>query len=145
MACGNIVIASDSGGIREYLEDDINGFIIDKINDTDTYINKLNILINNNDKYLKLKEEGTKTIKQFDFDKTVTKYIDYFNKEIIIKESKLNAEEMELYNKILDNRFRISNKNNKKIIYKIGKKLPKKIKFKIKDFSEKLYNFTNKY
>ena len=145
MACGNVVITSDSGGIREYIEDDNNGYIIDKVNDTDEYINKLDILLKNNSNYILKKQKSYDTVKKFDFDDIVTKYIKYLKEDIEIKKYNMSDEENNIYKRILDNRFRVSDKNNKKIIYKLGKKIPKGIKFKIRKFSEKLYNFTNKY
>ncbi|MBR3161777.1 MAG: glycosyltransferase [Bacilli bacterium] len=142
MASGNVVIASDSGGVREYIENNKNGFIVDKVNDTDCYLEQLNNALDKN-KYLNIKKNMLKTVKNYDIDNVIEKYIDYFNKDIVKKNNPLNTKEKIIYDEVLDKRFRISGNKRKKIIYKIGKKVPKSLRNKIKRFAEKLYNFTN--
>lgn len=144
MAAGNVVIVSDSGGINEYVKDGVNGCIVKEVNDVNSYMNKIDLLLNNNDEYSKLKQNIDKTIEYFDYDNIIEKYIEYFNNSFDKNTVILNEEEEKLYNKILDTRFKISiNNSSKSFLYKLCRKVPKSFRIKIKNFVEKIYRFTN--
>lgn len=144
MAAGAVPIVSNSGGINEYLEDGKNGFIINEINNAEKYIEKLKILLEDESKYLELKKECEKTSKKYDYDKVIDKYIEYFNKDFEIKEINLTEEEKQIYKKTLEEKFKVVTDNKtKSLLYKLCRKIPKKIRIKIKNIVEKLYKFTN--
>lgn len=144
MAAGNVVVVSDSGGINEYIKDGINGYIIKEVNDVNAYMQKIDALINNNSCYLKIKENITKNLSSFDYDNKVEEFIVYFEKEVQRKNVKLNDEEKDLYNKVLDNRFKVSVDNKpKNLLYKICRKFPKGFRIHIKKIVQRLYEFTN--
>lgn len=45
LACGCRLVCSDSGGIREYLRDGKNGFIVREISEPDVYVEKINLCL----------------------------------------------------------------------------------------------------
>ena len=144
MTAGNVVIASNSGGINEYLQDGINGYIINEVNNVDCYMEKINILLNDNKEYIRIKENMEKIIKKFDYDDAIDKYIKYFESEFDKIEKKLTDDENKLYNEILDTRFKVAvNNKRKSMLYKVCRKVPKKVRIKIKILIEKIYKFTN--
>jgi len=139
MTAGCIPITSNSFGIKEYMEDGINGFIINEVNNVDEYFRKIDLLLKDSKKFNKLKQAGQITSKNFDYDNRVTDYIDYF-KHIKIKvfEKKLTDDEK----KIINIRSINNNKNEKtkKFAYRINKIIPNFIKEKIKKIITSLYN-----
>lgn len=144
MTAGNVPIVSNSGGISEYIKHEENGFIIDDVNNIYHYIEILDRLINDNKLYKEIKEKCEKTAKEYDYDKIVDSYIKFFRKEVKIKNNNLNEEEKELYNIVLNKRFRIDKKNKtNNLLYKICKLVPKSIRIAIKKVIEKIYKFTN--
>ncbi len=144
MAAGNVAIASDSGGINEYLRDGENGIIIKEVNNINSYLEKIEYLINNPKEYEKLSKNAEKTAAEFDYDNIISKYIKYFSKPFQKKKIELTEEEKKLYNTILDVRFKVAVDNKpKNLLYKICKLMPKSLRLWIKKVVEKLYNFTN--
>lgn len=143
MASGNVVVTSNSGGVRDYIDDGINGYLIDNVNDVDSYMEKIDSLISDDNLYLKIKNKMVDTVSKFDFDDVVLKYINYFSKDIEKTNYELDVEEKRLYFDILDSRFKVSDKKGKNFIYKVAKKMPKGVKLGIKRFVNKLYSFTN--
>lgn len=143
MTSGNVVVVSDSGGVREYIEDGKNGFLVEEVNDVDAYMEKIDNLLTNDEVYQKIKKNTIDMIQKFDYDDVVKRYLEYFSKEFVKKENNFSLEEEKLYQKILDNRFKVSNQASKNIIYKICKKIPKGLKLKLKKLIAKLYTFTN--
>ncbi len=75
MGYGLPIIAYKSGGVIEYLKEDINGFLFDKLTENSLIekINKLNKLTD--DKYLKMRKQARKTAEKFSQER--------FKKEII--------------------------------------------------------------
>ena len=144
MACGNVVIASNSGGISQYLKNEENGIIIDEVNNVDCYYAAICDLIKNEDKYLKLKNNLGNTVREFDYDIVLNNYMKFFDKKKKKREVIFTPDEKQLYEKILDMKFKVSTNNKKKdLLYKICKKVPKSIRVIIKRIIEKLYYFTN--
>lgn len=144
MAAGNVVIVSDSGGINDYISDGKNGFIVKEINNADCYVEKIEKLLNDINLYKAIKKNMKQTISEYDYDDIVSKYINYFMKNYKKKNLKLTNEELMLYEKVLDNKFKVSINNRKKnILYMICKKTPKRFRILIKKNVEKLYKFIN--
>lgn len=144
MAAGAIPIVSNSGGINEYLTDEKNGFVVNEINDSKKYIEKLELIMNDSKKYNSMKKECEKTATQFDIDNIIEKYINYFNQEFKIKDIKLTEEEQAIYLDVLENKFKLPVKNKpKSFIYKLLRKVPKRFRIFVKKAVEKLYKFTN--
>lgn len=144
MTAGNVVIVSNSGGMHEYIQDGINGLVVSSVNDIDAYIEKLDLLLNDSDKYLEIKKNTIQSVKKFDYDNIIEKYIDYFQKDIKKKELVLTNEEQDIYKNVLDTRFKVAiNNKPKSLLYKICRKVPKRVRLRIKNFVAKLYSFTN--
>lgn len=78
MSCGAVPVMSNSFGITAYLEDGINGFIVDNINDVSKYIDKVSYLIENPNVFIRLKNNALETVSKFDYDDTIKEYIDFF-------------------------------------------------------------------
>lgn len=105
---------------------------------------KIDLLLNDENEYSKIKGNLEDTILKFDYDQVIDKYISYFNSKVNKKDLTLNEEEEKLYNSVLENRFRISTTNKpKNLLYKICRKFPKSLRIKIKKIVEKIYKFTN--
>ena len=66
MASGLPVIAYDTPGVRDVVKDRENGFLIDRFN-LDTFIEKINLLIQDANLYSLFSENGLSDSKQFDF------------------------------------------------------------------------------
>ena len=144
MAAGNVVVASNSGGVCEYLENGVNGVIIDEVNNVYSYYKAIVNLLENPDEYTRLKKNVEETVSKFDYDITVENYLKYFKKNKEIREIELNEREMKLFDAVLDNRFKVSVNNKKKdMLYRICRKAPKKFRIFVKKKVEKLYIFTN--
>ena len=139
MTAGCVPITSNSFGINEYMKDGKNGYIINEVNDVDKYFEKLNLLLNDNKLFNKMKTEGEKTTKQFDYDKKIEQYINYFSN---IQNNNKVKELTEEEKKIIEVR-NINYKQNsktKKITYAINKIIPNFIKEKLKKIITVLYN-----
>lgn len=139
MTAGAIPIVSNSFGIKEYMKEGQNGFIIEEVNNADKYLEKIDELIKNEQLYLKLKENGKKTCKEFDFDKQIEKYIEYFSEceTTKCKTKKLTKEELQL----IEIKNTSSHENNtKKLIFVFNRFIPKKIKNKLKKIITVIYN-----
>ena len=158
MAAGNVPVVSNSGGIKEYLKDGENAFIINEVLDIEKYIKKILILIKDKKIYTKMRDNASKTSKEYDYDNVCLKYINYFKKDFKKKKIVLDDEDNELYDKVLDVKFRVvddnsedmGNKNtkkmtnkSKKVIFNAFKIIPKGARIKMKKGIEKLYKFTN--
>ncbi len=101
MACGAVPIVSNSFGILEYMKDGENGFVINEINNSDQYLEKISEVINNESLFQRLKQVGANSCKSFDYDLTVQKYIEYFSEKKVASNSLkvLNKKEMKIVNK----------------------------------------------
>ena len=144
MAAGNVVVASNSGGVNEYLKNGVNGIIINDVNNIYSYYNAIINLLDNPDEYIKLKKNVENTAKKFDYDLTIDKYSEYFNKNIKKKNISLDENELEIYDDVLDKRFKVSVSNKRKnFLYKVCKKTPRRFRVFVKRQVEKLYKFTN--
>lgn len=154
MTAGNVCVVSDSGGIHEYMDDGNNGFIISNVLDIDSYVKKIIKLLNDEVLYSSMKKQVEKTILNYDYDDVCQKYIEFFQKKIKKKDIVLDEYDNDLYDKVLGIKFRVvddsdgnnsknKSKTTRKVIYKIGKLIPKSVRIKMKKGIEKLYRFTN--
>ena len=144
MAAGNVSIVSDSGGIREYLDDGKNGFIIKEVNNINCYVEKIDHLLKNPKKYQEMKKQASAMAAKFDYDYIIDEYITYFSRNFSKLDIQLTEEESKLYNDVLDARFKVSVKSpSKNFVYRVCRKLPRGFRVAIKNTVEKLYQFTN--
>ena len=144
MTAGNAIIVSDSGGVDEYMKDGVNGFVIENVNDVEKYLEKIELLLSDNKRFIEQRKECENTIKEYDYDDVIEKYMNYFSKDLKHKKVLLNDKEAKLYKDVLDNKFKVSVDNKpKNIIYKICKKCPKGFRIFVKKAVAKLYKFTN--
>lgn len=90
MASGAVPILSESFGIEEYAKDNVNCFVIKEFNNADLYIEKIDKLLSEEKLLLEMKRKALEESINFDFDKTVEKYINYLKnvekKEIVLTE-----------------------------------------------------------
>ena len=144
MAAGAVVIASNSGGNLEYLKNGYNGLVVDKINNPDEYIRLINYLINNINIYNKYRVNSMNTVKKYDFDNVIDKYIQYFSMQKTKKNIELSDNEYRIYNRVLESKFKTVNSNSMKgRIFKFKKFIPKKLKNIIRKIINKLHSMVN--
>ena len=138
MACGNVPIVSNSFGINDYIKDKKNGFIISEVNNANKYIEKLEILLNDKDKYDDMMKNIVSTCQKFDYEKSVEKYIEYFkNVKPYNKKIKLSEKDKEIIEKYS---YQQNSINKKRKLYYIAKLIPKSLKNKLKKIITYLYN-----
>lgn len=140
MAAGNIVVASNSFGNNDYIVNEENGYLIDKVNDSNEYVERIIEIINNNKIYNTMKKNSYNKVKEFDIDNSIEKYINYFFKSKINRITpKLTKHEKEIYDyRTRKEVMQIQEKRRK--VYSISKFIPKFIKNKIKKIITFLYN-----
>lgn len=153
MTAGNVCVVSDSGGIHEYMKDGINGFIVSDVLNINSYVDKIITLLENEKTYECMKQQIDKMISNYDYDFVCKKYIKFFQKKIEKKNLSLDDYDSELYDQVLGKKFRAvddstidNNKKSKvtrKVLYKICKIIPKRVRIRIKNGVAKLYHFTN--
>jgi len=79
MGYGLPVIAYNSGGLPEYVNNGINGYLFNKLNES-SLIEKVNVLTNlASDKYLTMRQEARKTAEQFTEEKFKEKILSFVN------------------------------------------------------------------
>lgn len=142
MAAGAVPIVSNSFGVLEYMEDGKNGYIINEVNDVDKYMEKLDLLVNQCTTFQKMKKQAALTASKFDYDNAVEEYIKYFsekNREVV-RTDYLTKEEEELANLLMYSREK---GNMQKVLYSLAKKMPKRLKKKIKKIVTILYKLYN--
>lgn len=78
MLCGCVVIATDIGGHREYLEDGINGLFCTP-GSTESIVEKVEYIFNNPEIAAKISKQAPESLKKFDWDSRV----DLFEKALL--------------------------------------------------------------
>ena len=86
MASGLPVIGSDSGGIREIIINNENGFLVHEKRTTEI-AEKLQILLNDNELYLYMKENALKTAEKYSYSHIGAKYADILLNAIYKKDN----------------------------------------------------------
>ena len=138
MACGNVPIVSNSFGVNDYIKNKKNGFIINEVNDANKYVEKLELLLNDKDMYNSMKKNIEQTCKDFDYEKSVEKYIEYFkNVKPYGKKLKLSENDKKMIEKYSNQQNAI---NKKRKLYYVAKLIPKSLKNKMKKVITYLYN-----
>lgn len=92
MAAETIPIISNSFGNNEYCKNEDNCFLINDVNNTQEYVDKLKILLENEKLVAEMKKSAVKTAKNYDFDK-----------EIINFKNELEKIDQGMYSKVEDN------------------------------------------
>jgi glycosyltransferase involved in cell wall biosynthesis len=72
MACGCAVISSDHLNASQLIQDGVNGFIV-PFGDTDAYLRRIELLLKNNLEREEIVRKGLETVKQFTWERAVTK------------------------------------------------------------------------
>ena len=85
MAAGLPLVANDVPGSRDLISNDKTGFLSKKINDTNIFIKKINLLIKNKKIAKEMKDNSIREAKKYDWKKISLKYLNLYNK--IIKEN----------------------------------------------------------
>ncbi|MEG0825982.1 MAG: glycosyltransferase [Bacilli bacterium] len=140
MTAGAIPIVSNSFGILDYMEDNLNGFVIQDVNNSNSFINKLDILLSDDELFNKMKKNCEKTSKRFDYDDVIENYIEFFETEnkYVVRKLSLTNEEKIINNAMCANCFHESKIRRK--TYLLAKITPKGIKRKLKKIITNLYN-----
>ncbi len=146
MAAGAVPVISQSFGVDEYAIDNENCFLIKEVNNAERYIEKIELLLQDNEKIKKMSKKAQEKSIEFDIDKNVNKYIEYF-RNVKIKEIKLtekekkesarwNVKEENLFKQNKVNTDMVSKK--RRVYQKVLKIFPKGLKTKVKKFLLKL-------
>lgn len=120
MAASAVPIISNSFGVNEYAIHGENSIIIPEVNNSEKYIAEIKQLLENESKLRSMQKKAQKTAKQYDFDRVVEEYIEFFinlqNNNIQLLDQKINNNELDLLSNYL-----ISDKELTKIGTKISK------------------------
>ena len=146
MAAGAVPVMSQSFGVDEYAEDNKNCFIIKEVNNAEKYVEKIEELLKDEEKLKEMSKNAQEKALEFDMDKNVNKYIEYF-KNVKIQEINLTEKEKEeskrwivkeedIYHDNDANKVKISKK--RKLYQNVLKIFPKGLKTKVKNFLIKL-------
>ncbi len=131
ITAGCVSVTSDSKGVREYMENEKNGFVIKEVNDSDKYVEAVERLIKDSNLFRNMIENNQKISEKFDYDKKVDEYIAFLNDNARFKKRiALNKEEKQMVTEIND-LFKKS-KKSKSLIFKLARRLPKGVKRRIK-------------
>lgn len=146
MSAGAVPIASESFGIDEYATDKENSFVIKEVNNVDKYIEKVEYLLENDKVLENMSKKAQEKALEFDIDKNIQKYINYFRtvkkQEIMLTNKEKEAskkwyvDEEKLFKGKEVSTNQMSNK--RKIYHKILKLFPKGLKAKVKLTLKKL-------
>ena len=139
MTAGAVAIVSNSRGINDYIINDVNGYVIDEVNNSDKYIECLNVLISDKNKFKEFKKYNESLCEKFDIDFAANEYIEYFNSNDIFNliPERLNKEEKIIYEAMI--KKNTNEVKGKRKIYYISKIIPKFLKNGIKKIVNFLY------
>lgn len=146
MAAGAVPVMSQSFGVDEYAEDNKNCFIIKEVNNAERYVEKIEELLKDEEKLKEMSKNAQDKALEFDIDKNVKKYIEYF-KNVKIQKISLTEKEKEESNRWVikeediyrdedANKVKISKK--RKLYQNVLKVFPKGLKTRVKNFLIKL-------
>lgn len=90
---GAVPVMSDSFGIHEYFKEGINGLLVSRVNDSQNYVSKILELIENPTSWEKMRNEGSKLSKNFDYDDRVQEFIEFLNKSRKYKKKEFDKQE----------------------------------------------------
>jgi glycosyltransferase involved in cell wall biosynthesis len=83
MCCGLPIISTKTGGFKEIIVNNINGHLIDNINDSKNFIEKIMDVLDKKTSYKNRKIIRNFAIKLFSPKKTIDSYLDIYNKIIL--------------------------------------------------------------
>lgn len=89
MTCGAAVITTNNGGNMDFVEDNKNALLIEKDNVQDI-VEKIEILLNDENLRHSISENAVETSKQYSWDSTMEKIIEYYKKVADYKVEKEN-------------------------------------------------------
>ncbi len=121
MACGVVPVVSNAMGNTQYCVNNKNAILVDAVNNSDEYINKIKKLFEDNKKFENMKNEAILTSSEYDFENVVCDFYksldDILNNNIKPINYKMNKSEKEkvekyLYTDEMYNRLLFSSKSN---------------------------------
>ncbi|KUK77792.1 MAG: Methyltransferase/glycosyl transferase fusion protein [candidate division WS6 bacterium 34_10] len=144
MAAGAVPIVSNSFGVLEYMKDGENGYIINEVNNSDKYIEKIRKVIYDKGLFSMLRKQGKRDSAEFDFDNTIQEYITYLERErnVINTNLQFDKEELRII-KLRTPEFEkamITDKG-KSVLYKIALKSAKLVPKRIRNLLKKILDF----
>lgn len=142
MASGCVPVMSNSFGILDYMEDGKTGYVIDKVNNSTEYFEKIESLIKNSEVWNTMKDYNQSKVKDFDYDETIAKFFVIFENEKATshKERTFTKEEK----KLIKNRHKSLNvpyvSKGLSVIKVINRFVPNFIRKILKKFGNWLYH-----
>jgi len=82
MACGAAVIASDSGGINDFLSDRHNGLIVKEVNKAERFVAEILRLVHDRRLLASLRAEALKTARHYSASLCYERYAEYFKRAL---------------------------------------------------------------
>ena len=82
MAAGATVVASDSGGVNQFLRDGVNGVLVRELNKPERYLAALEKLIGDRQLLARLRAEAKQTAARFTEDACYTRYAAFFRERV---------------------------------------------------------------
>lgn len=82
MACGATVIASDSGGVNEFLKDRVNGLVVREVNKPERYVEAILELVEDRAFLARLRAEARATAQGYAADQCYDRYVEYFRRVV---------------------------------------------------------------
>lgn len=143
MAAGAVPVMSASFGINEYAKNGVNSLVIDKVNDADEYVTKIQELLNNKRLFNSCRKNALKTSEKFDFDNTAEQYIKFFE---TATEQKSQRRELDEHDMVFVDKLSSDRKshNKKSTALKVASKvLPRGVKTRIIEAVNKIHDYYN--
>ncbi len=94
---GAVPVVSDSFGVDEYLKDGVNGLIVNRVNDVDCYLEKIDQLMSDVDLYHSIQKKNHTLVKEFDYDLNAEKMVEYFSQELKRHEYLISEAEKDVF------------------------------------------------
>jgi len=82
MACGATVVASDSGGVNQFLRDGQNGILIKEVNKPERFVAEIARLVRDRRLLASLRRESLNTARQYTASSCYQRYFDYFEQRL---------------------------------------------------------------
>lgn len=127
-----VPIVSNSFGIHEYIIDGVNGFIVDNVNDSQKYYDKIQILLNDDSLYSSMSNQSHVNLDNSDYDNSIQKLIAFLSNVELKKEKDLLSDyEKEL---LVESTRRFVISHNKRFAVRFAESVSEKLPNKIKKF-----------
>lgn len=79
LACGCAVVCSSSGGVSDFVKQDYNGVLVEKVTRPEDYVREIIALVNNRSKLETLRKNASKVREEFNSQKCFERYFRFFN------------------------------------------------------------------